>query len=151
MSLNLSLSFINPSLKERPLSPVQKRNTLIYPPSLTSQLVPFVLFCIFHLISFQRWLILKGGVMCFGSKVSHAVRMGKQLSKCERNPWDYSHTQNVTTMQNNPGAERLSECSLIEDTMLCEQGHASSLLKNKKLKWGLTRLLLKGGNKPQPA
>lgn len=67
-------------------------------------------------------------------KVSHAVRMGKQLSKCERNPREYSHTQNVTAMQNNPGAERLSECSLIEDTMLCEQGHTSSLRNNKKLK-----------------
>lgn len=66
-------------------------------------------------------------------KVSHAVRMGKQLSKCERNPWEYSHTQNVT-MQNNPGAERLSECSLIEDTMLYEQGRASPLLNNKKFK-----------------
>ncbi len=70
--------------------------------------------------------------MCFGLKVSHAVRMGKQLSKCERNPREYSHTQNVTTMQNNPGAERLSECSLIEDTMLCEQGHASSPRNNRK-------------------
>ncbi len=83
-------------------------------------------------------------------KVSHAVRMGKQLSKCERNPREYSHTQNVSTMKNNPGAERLSECSLIEDTMLCEQGRASSLQNNKKLKSGLTGLLLKGEHKPQP-
>lgn len=43
-------------------------NAFISPSSLPSQLEPFVLFCIFCLISFQRWLILKGGVMCFGFK-----------------------------------------------------------------------------------
>lgn len=59
-------------------------------------------------------------------KVPHAVRMGKQLSKCERNPRDYKHTQNVTSMQDNPGVEQLTECSLIEDTTICEQGHATS-------------------------
>lgn len=67
-------------------------------------------------------------------KVCHAVRIGKQLSKCERNPREYSHTQNVTTMQNNPGAQQLSKCSLIKDTMFREQGHGNSLLYNKNLR-----------------
>lgn len=40
-------------------------------------------------------------------------------------------TQNVTAEQSNPGAERLSECSLIEDTMLCKQGHQSPLERTK--------------------
>lgn len=81
--------------------------------------------------------------------VAHAVRMGNQFSKCEKNPRESSHTQNVTTMQNNPGSERLSQCGLIAYTLLCKQGHANSFLNYKK-SCGL-RLLLREGNNPQPA
>lgn len=83
--------------------------------------------------------------------VAHAVRMGNQRFKCEKNPRDYNHTQNATTMQHNPGSEQLSEWSLIAYTLLCKQGHANSFLNYKMLKWGLGGLLLREENKPQLA
>lgn len=149
LSLHLSLSFSNQLKRETTVAPSE--NECFHLTIFSHQPVGTfcsILYLLFNFIStltdFEGWCYV------LWLKVSHAVRMGKQLSKCERNPREYSHTQNVTTMQNNPGAERLSVCSLIEDTMLCEQGHASSLRNNKKFKWGLIGPLLKGGHKPHP-
>lgn len=126
--------FLNPSLSVSPMPLVQKKEyfhltIFSHQPVRTFCSIMYLLFnFISTLTDFEGWCYV------LWLKVCHAVRMGKQLSKCEENPREYSHTQNVTTMQNNPGAERLSECSLIEDTMLCAQGHGSSLRNNKKLK-----------------
>lgn len=121
--------FLNPKFKKSPFYTGSKREqfhlTIISHQPVGTFCAP--LYLLFNFISaltdFEGWRYV------LWLKVAHAVRMGKQLSKCERNPREYSHTQNVTAMQNNPGAERLSACTLIEDTTLRANKNTRALLE----------------------